>query len=72
MKRLTPLLCLALCAGSITQVGSGAAAAAPKLPDLNQSYLFTSAGHLTPLHAETTYQASLFPIPLRVSVPTPL
>src|SRR6266699_3442669 len=40
-------------------------------PDLKQSYLFTSAGHLTPLHTGTTYQTSLFPIPLRVRVPTP-
>jgi hypothetical protein len=40
-------------------------------PDLKQSYLFTPAGHLAPLHNGTTYQASLFPIPLRVRVPTP-
>jgi len=48
-----------------------ASAAGSTLPDLNQSYLFTSAGHLTPLHTGTTYQASLFPIPLRVRVPAP-
>jgi hypothetical protein len=48
-----------------------ASAAGSTPPDLKQSYLFTSAGHLTPLHAGTTYQASLFPIPLRVRVPTP-
>jgi len=47
-----------------------ASAAGSTPPDLKQSYLFTSAGHLTPLHAGTTYQASLFPIPLRVRVPT--
>lgn len=40
-------------------------------PDLKQSYLFTAAGQLTPLHAGTTYQASLFPIPVRVRAPTP-
>jgi hypothetical protein len=48
-----------------------ASAAGSTPPDLKQSYLFTSAGQLTPLHAGTTYQASLFPIPLRVGVPTP-
>jgi hypothetical protein len=48
-----------------------ASAAGSTPPDLNQSYLFTSAGHLTLLHAGTTYQASLFPISLRVGVPTP-
>jgi hypothetical protein len=48
-----------------------ASAAGSTPPDLNQSYLFTAAGHLTPLRAGTTYQASLFPIPLRVRVPTP-
>ena len=48
-----------------------ASAAGSTPPDLKQSYLFTSAGHLTPLHAGTTYQASLFPIPVRVRVPTP-
>lgn len=49
-----------------------AASAAGSTPsDLKQSYLFTPAGRLTPLHAATTYQASLFPIPLHVRVPTP-
>lgn len=48
-----------------------ASAAGSTPPDLKQSYLFTAAGHLTPLHAETTYQASLFPIPIRVKVTTP-
>jgi hypothetical protein len=48
-----------------------ASAAGSTPPDLNQSYLFTAAGQLTPLHTGTTYQASLFPIPLRVRVPTP-
>ena len=47
-----------------------ASAAGSTPPDLKQSYLFTPAGHLTPLHTGTTYQASLFPIPLRVRVPT--
>ena len=48
-----------------------ASAAGSTPPDLKQSYLFTHAGHVSPLHTGTTYQASLFPIPLRVKVPTP-
>jgi hypothetical protein len=64
MKRL---LLTALIFGGC--LAAGAAGSTP--PDLNQSYLFTAAGHLTPLRAGTTYQASLFPIPLRVRVPTP-
>ena len=48
-----------------------ASAAGSTPPELKQSYLFTPAGQLTPLHTGTTYQASLFPTPLRVRVPTP-
>ncbi len=64
MKRL---LLTALIVGGC--LAASAAGSTP--PDISQSYLFTSAGHLTPLHAGTTYQASLFSIPLRVRVPTP-
>ena len=46
-----------------------ASAAGSTPPDLNQSYLFTQAGQVTPLHTGTTYQARLFPIPIRVKVP---
>ncbi len=35
-----------------------AAASPSKLRDIPQSYLFTPAGHLTPLHARATYRAS--------------
>ena len=48
-------------------IAAGAAGSTP--PDLNQSYLFTPAGQVTPLRTGTTYQASLFPIPIRVKVP---
>jgi hypothetical protein len=58
MKRL--LLVGAVLAGCLTAV---AASATPL--DLPQSYLFTQAGKLTPLHAGSTYTASLFPIPIR-------
>src|SRR5713101_6248642 len=71
MKRLTPVLCVALCAGSLTHAETGAATAAPKLPDLSQSYLFTPAGSLTPLRAGVTYQASAFPLALRLTTPEP-
>jgi len=64
MKRL--LLTALIFGGSLA-----ASAAGSTPPDLNQSYLFTSAGRLTPLQIGTTYQASLFSIPLRVRVPTP-
>jgi hypothetical protein len=47
-----------------------ASAAGSTPPDFTQSYLFTPAGHLTRLHNGTTYQASLFPISVRVRVPT--
>jgi hypothetical protein len=47
-----------------------AAASPSKLRDIPQSYLFTPAGHLTPLHARATYRASLFPIALRVTPPS--
>jgi hypothetical protein len=46
-----------------------ATAAGSTPPDLNQSYLFTSAGRVTPLRTGTTYAASLFPIAIRVKVP---
>jgi hypothetical protein len=64
MRRL--LLTALIAAGLIA-----ATAGASTPPDLNQSYLFTAAGQLTPLRAGTTYQASLFPIPLRVKPPSP-
>jgi hypothetical protein len=48
-----------------------ASAAGSTPPDIKQSYLFTSAGHLTPLHTGTTYQASLFPIATRIRATGP-
>jgi hypothetical protein len=56
---------------SAAAVCVGPAAASPsKLRDIPQSYLFTQAGHLTPLQARATYEASLFPIALRVTLPS--
>ena len=69
MKRLPLLLCLAVCAASLTHAGAGAAAVAPKVPDLSQSYLFTPAGALAPIRAGVTYQASAFPLALRLTAP---
>jgi hypothetical protein len=58
------LLFVGLAAGCIA-----AAAAAAGPPDIPQSYLFSPAGKLTPLHPGTAYQASQFPVPLRVNAP---
>jgi len=44
-----------------------AAASGPR--DLPQSYLFTPAGVMTPLRSGVTYQASQFPLALRVTLP---
>jgi len=52
----------------IASVSVAAVAATPtKLRDLPQSYLFTPAGRMTPLRAAATYQASLFPIAVRIT-----
>src|SRR5947208_5662328 len=48
-------------------VAGAASAAAPR--DLATSNLNTPAGHMTALGAKTMYQASAFPIPLRVTTP---
>lgn len=56
--------------GITAAVCVAAAAALPsKLRDFPQSYLFTPAGKVSPLRAAATYQASLFPIALRVTPP---
>jgi hypothetical protein len=64
MKRVLALALVA--AGSMTALAAGAT---PR--DLPQSYLFTPAGRLTPLHAGVTYSASRFPIGIRVSPDEP-
>jgi hypothetical protein len=70
MKQLIVVLCAA---GLVTLSGTSAAGAASpsKLPDVPQSYLFTPAGQLTPLRAGVTYQASQFPLALRLTPPDP-
>ena len=50
-------------------VAAGATGSAP--PDLAQSYYISPAGKAAPLHAETAYQASLFPILIRVRTAEP-
>jgi hypothetical protein len=47
------------------------AAAIPKVPDIPQSYLFTPGGSTSPLHAGVAYRASLFPLAIRVTPPSP-
>jgi hypothetical protein len=50
--------------------GCFAEAATSSTPlDLPQSYLFTGPGRVTPLHHGTTYQASQFPIAIRLTPP---
>jgi len=46
-------------------LATAAAASAPR--DLPQSYLFTPSGALTPLRAGVTYQASQFPLAVRLT-----
>src|SRR5215468_10920001 len=60
MKRR--ILFVVLVAGCIA-----AAAAAGGPADLADGYLFSPGGKLTPLRAGTSYQASQFPFPLRVT-----
>jgi hypothetical protein len=64
VRRLTFLLSV------VAGVGVAASAVAAGLPqDLAVSDLFTGPGHMTKLAAGTTYQASEFPIALRVTPP---
>jgi hypothetical protein len=59
-----------LAAGLVAFCLATTAVAASGPRDIPQSYLFTAAGKLTPLKAHATYQASLFPIALRITPPT--
>jgi hypothetical protein len=52
----------------IAAVGT-AAATAGNAPELPKSNINTPAGRFTALHAGATYQASTFPLPLRITVP---
>ena len=60
--RATLVVALIACLGPLAAIG-----ATP--PDVPVSYLFSPAGHLTPLRAGVAYQGSDFPIPLRVTPP---
>jgi hypothetical protein len=61
--RLTSLVVVLAGLGSLTAAGSAT------LPDIPVSYLFSPAGRLTPLRAGVPYQASKFPIALRLTPP---
>ena len=71
MKRLVLVLCLAGCmvvaALAARVVSAAVTAAEPR--DLPVSYLFSGPGHMTKLASGVAYQASEFPIPLRVTTP---
>jgi hypothetical protein len=58
---------LAVFVAALGSLAVAAAAATP--PDLSMSDLFTSGGHGTKLAAGVTYQASEFPLALRVTPP---
>jgi hypothetical protein len=65
MKRIL-VLCVAGAACIATATVTATLLAPPDLP---QSYLFTSAGKLTPLKAGVSYRASQFPLPITVTPP---
>ena len=50
-------------------VAAAATAAGSPAPDISKSYLFSPSGMLTPLRTHVVYQASLFPLPLRIAAP---
>ena len=63
--RLLTVLVTAFAVASVTAVS-----AASELPrDLSVSYLFSGPGHMTKLASGATYQASEFPIALRMTTP---
>lgn len=71
MRTLARASILVLIVTSIASLATAASATRGKPPDLAKSYLFTPAGKLTPLHAGLTYQASQFPLALRLTAGEP-
>jgi hypothetical protein len=63
-----PILALLAVAG-IASVTAARAATGPKLPDLPMSFVICPVGKSIPLQAGVTYQASKFPIALRLTPP---
>jgi hypothetical protein len=63
MRRPTILFVLLLFGGGVV----ASAGAGTPVRDIPQSYLFTAGGGLALMKAGTTYGASLFPIPIRVT-----
>ncbi len=57
-------------AAAATLLVSGALASITAVRDMPQSYLFTPGGALSRMKAGTTYGASLFPIPIRITPST--
>ena len=69
------LVVLSLCAAAVALLGARSATSTPATaaagaapPDIPQSYVFGS-GKLAPVRPGATYQASRFPIALRVTPP---
>ena len=68
MRMLARIAVLALLAAGLSSLAA-TAAAAPKLPELPVSQLLTSTGVMGKLRAGATYQASQFPLALRLTPP---
>lgn len=69
MSHLARVLSLTLVTAALGTAVTAAPGAGP--PDLAQSYLFTPAGKMTPLHAGVSYRASQFPLAIRLTPPEP-
>jgi hypothetical protein len=69
MKTLARIGILAALVAGLSSLAASAAATTSKLPELPMSELLTPAGRLTTLHSGVTYQASQFPLALRVTSP---
>ncbi|HEX9549415.1 MAG TPA: hypothetical protein VF942_18885 [Acidimicrobiales bacterium] len=69
MRTLARAGVLAVLVASLSSVAASVAATTSKLPELPVSDLLTPAGKLTGLHSGVTYQASEFPVALRMTAP---
>ena len=69
---MSSLTRIATCTCVLVSFAASAASARPTstpVPDIPKSYLFTPEGKATPLRARVTYQASQFPLALRLTPP---
>lgn len=71
MRTLSNVTIVTALTAMLALAAASSAETSPKLPDLPQSYLFTSAGKLTPLQAAVSFRASRFPLAIRLTPPEP-